>query len=431
MSSPPATFGPSDVRRLTRRLTLPLSKVAAPPSQVEVHVGKGYHLLLRGGGQRFLHVTILAGRALPRDPFSTEFTSLSFSSAGEPSREERRWLLALVRGVRLLERDTEWPAFLAWAASQPAVMLPDASFDPNLDPASGNLECIRVETRCNGRCPFCSARGVLPDLVLDDGVILERLRAMRAAGRQQVAFTGGEPTLRRDLPSLVAQARQEGFTDITLQTNALQLAQGPLLPRLVDAGVTAVFVPLLSHEALTHDELIGVPGAFERTVSAIDRCLSLGLKVSFNTVLTRLNLEHLEPLVAWLPERFPSTRITGNISFVALQGWALDHLDLVPRLTDARPHLRAALDTCARLGLEITIPGICGVPICQLPGYEPFFDEYRCGFQGIPSNRRYARACDDCPYRDRCSGFWAAYLDHFGEAELGYRGGRRAGFDAL
>ncbi len=414
---------PTDVRRITRRLTGFLARVEGPPKRVEVQVGKGYHLLLGGAGRRLLHITILSKDLADRGAVSTASASLQFRCAGDPTPAERRWIAALGRGLRLMEQEPDWPGFLGWSDREPAVMLPDATFDPQSDPSTGNIELIRLETRCNGRCAFCSARGILPDLVLDAELIVERLRSMRSVGRQNVAFTGGEPTLRADLPELVDRARREGFTAISLVTNGMRLDKGPLLDQLVEAGLTSVFVPLLSHEEETHDALLGVRGAFARTVAGIDRCRAAGLQMSYNTVITTRNLVGLVPYVAWLAQRFPADRLTGNFSYIALQGWALDHLELVPRLEAVRPHLRGALDLCDQLGLEITVPGICGVPMCLLPGYEPHFEEFHRGYQGVPENRRYAAVCDACDLRERCSGFWTIYLDRYGEAELGYPAG--------
>ncbi len=318
-----------------------------------------------------------------------------------------------------------WAEFLLWAALQPAVMLPDAAYDPDRDTAAGNRELVRLETRCNGRCGFCSARGILPDLVLDADQIARRFRAMRRMGRRSVALTGGEPTLRRDLPELVALASAEGFTSISLLTNAMRLDRGPLLGRLVEAGLTSIFVPFLSHRAARHDALIGVRRAFRRTVAGVDRAREAGLHVAYNTVVTRPNMGDMPALMAWIADRFPAPRIGGNISFVALQGWALDHPELIPRLADARPHLQAALDICEARGMEITIPGLCGLPMCVLPGYERRFEEYTRGFSILPEDRRYGAPCNDCSLRGRCSGFWSAYLDRFGDGELGYPPGKR------
>jgi MoaA/NifB/PqqE/SkfB family radical SAM enzyme len=401
-------------------LTAPLALLDDVPKRVEALVGKGLHLLLTGPDGRLLHIRIDRHDPAVRARFVTEHAALSYLCAGDLTDVERRWIARLGQGLKRLERRPDWPDYLAWAVAQPAAMLPDATFDPSRDPVSGNSELIRVTTRCNANCAFCSARGVLPDLVLETEQIEARLRGMRALGRRIVAFTGGEPTLRRDLSDLIRKARAAGFVDIGIQTNAIGLASEGVVRRLVEAGLTNIFVPLLSHEAATHDRLMGHTGAFERLLQGVDHCRDAGLDVAYNIVVTAPALADVESMVSFIAERFPAPRIELNISFVALQGWALDHIELVPRLSAARPQLKAALDRCRKLGIVVRIPGICGVPMCQLPGYEDHFDEYHSENPPRPVERSFGAACDACAVRSRCSGFWTAYLQRYGDGELGY-----------
>ncbi len=411
---------PQALRAWTRRLTAPLASLKDVPTRVEALVGKGIHLLLTGPDGRLLHIRIVRPGPEVRARFVTAHAALGYLCAGDPTEVERRWIARLGQSLERLEGRPDWPDYLEWAVAQRATMLPDATFDPSRDPVSGNAELIRVSNRCNANCSFCSARGVLPDLVLDTEQIEARLQGMRALGRHMVAFTGGEPTLRRDLPELIRKARAAGFVDIGIQTNGIALAKKSVVQRLVDAGLTYIFVPILSHEAAMHDRLVGHRGAFHRLLQGVDHCRDAGLEVSYNIVVTAPALDDVESMVSFIAERFGAPHMDLNISFVALQGWALDHLELVPRLAAARPRLKAALDRCRDLGIPVRIPGICGIPMCQLPGYEEEFDEYHSVNPPHPDERSFGAACEACAMRPRCSGFWTAYLERYGDGELGY-----------
>ena len=118
---------------------------------------------------------------------------------------------------------------------------------------------------------------------------------------------------------------------------------------------------------------------------------------------------------------------TINLSFVALQGWALDHPELIPCLSDAAPHMARALDLGADLDLDVRVPGLCGVPLCVLPGYEESFDEFHDTHPPLLPTRSFVPACRECPYRRRCSGFWSAYFERFGDAEIGFSGSGHTG----
>ena len=71
-------------------------------------------------------------------------------------------------------------------------------------------------------------------------------------GIPHVVFTGGEPTLRPDLPELIAHAEQNG--QITgINTNGRKLKDPAFLQSLVDAGLDHVQITLESHDPAIHD----------------------------------------------------------------------------------------------------------------------------------------------------------------------------------
>jgi uncharacterized radical SAM superfamily Fe-S cluster-containing enzyme len=78
------------------------------------------------------------------------------------------------------------------------------------------LAIIDITNRCNLRCPICfshaGAAGYLyePTKAEIKG-ILENLRANMPVAPPDLQFSGGEPTVREDLPELIEMARSLGF----------------------------------------------------------------------------------------------------------------------------------------------------------------------------------------------------------------------------
>lgn len=103
----------------------------------------------------------------------------------------------------------------------------------------------------------------------------------------QLTFTGGEPTTRQDLSQLVGYAKR--FVT-RLNTSAVTLTP-QLAKSLYEASLDGVQVTLYSKESQDHDALVGVSGAWERTVAGIKNAMSAGLNVSINTPLCRLNYQ--------------------------------------------------------------------------------------------------------------------------------------------
>jgi len=107
----------------------------------------------------------------------------------------------------------------------------------------GNID---VTNRCNLSCPVCfaDAGDSLKEPTLDQiKAMMENLRAERPVPCPAVQFSGGEPTLREDLPQIVALARELGFAQIHVATNGLKLASSPDLCRaLVQSGLSSVYL---------------------------------------------------------------------------------------------------------------------------------------------------------------------------------------------
>ena len=118
------------------------------------------------------------------------------------------------------------------------------------------LGIIDVTNRCNLRCPVCFADAAPAGSVYEptrDEVraMLDNLRSNRPVPTPAVQFSGGEPTLREDLPDLIRLAKTLGFLNVQVNTNGIKLSQSPDYCRtLKDAGMDTVY---LQFDGLTPD----------------------------------------------------------------------------------------------------------------------------------------------------------------------------------
>lgn len=95
------------------------------------------------------------------------------------------------------------------------------------------LGLIEVTQQCNLNCPMCFRRHenlgeCSGNADLGFGVIvdrLERLKKERPDIDPTVALTGGEPTLRNDLPDLIAKIHGMGFRRTEVMTNGIRLSE--------------------------------------------------------------------------------------------------------------------------------------------------------------------------------------------------------------
>ena len=158
------------------------------------------------------------------------------------------------------------------------------------------LSELALTYRCNLRCRFCytgrsSAKPGPDDKEMSTDEAREILRIIREDAQcPSVSFTGGEPTLRRDLVELVRFAREELGLRVNLITNGT-LVDAALAERLADAGLNSAQVSLEAPEERIHEELTGVKGCFQKTLDAIHHLRASNIIVHTNTTLTRLNAD--------------------------------------------------------------------------------------------------------------------------------------------
>ena len=144
---------------------------------------------------------------------------------------------------------------------------------------------LALTYQCNNKCSFCYV-GDRKTEELSTENWKNILDDLWKVGVPSVIFTGGEPTLRKDLVELVMDAK-EFVTGLI--TNGRSLSQ-ELCSQLYKAHLDYVQVSLESADKEIHDKMVGVDGAWQETVTGIKNALSNKIIVTTNTTLTRLNI---------------------------------------------------------------------------------------------------------------------------------------------
>ena len=299
----------------------------------------------------------------------------------------------------------------------------------------GGKTDIKLGYSCNNRCVHCvisdqrdaamAARGSSDRSTRE---FVGELTDARARGHTDVVFTGGEPTIRRDLPVLLAVARELGFR-LHVQTNGRLFVRDALVQRM--AGFDAQYVVALNGpDAAIHDAITQAPGSFEQTIQGIENLIGAGQRVLVKVVLSRMNAGSTRAIVGRLVELgVPLV----NIAFPHAIGEAGRQFErVVPRYRDVVPGLLETLEAYAQ---QIDI-GLEAVPFCLLPGFEDHvtdvpardadcaiehrqLDADRRDWQDARAEMKQKPAsCTPCLYFVRCEGVWGEYLERFWGEEL-------------
>ena len=219
---------------------------------------------------------------------------------------------------------------------------------------------------CNLQCRHCYAAGQ-PEAEgkeLNTEQWKKIIDRLKSAGVPQVTFTGGEPTLRRDLVELVEYSR---WFVTRLNTNGILLTPD-LCRELYEASLDSVQITLYSWDSGIHDSLVGRKGGFHGTTEGIRNALNAGLNVSVNTPLCRDNQDYGKTLafLNGLGVRYVTCSgliETGNASSGGSVSSQLSVREMGEILT-------AAADICRETGMEIgfTSPGRAEVKLLKRLG---------------------------------------------------------------
>ena len=321
-------------------------------------------------------------------------------------------------------------AFLRGAPSEPhrslAFSFPFCSAELDRDRAEVGEVMVRLTSRCNQRCPFCSAPPPRPDPGL---ATLARLFAEveRLAPRATVTLTGGEPTLRSDFPQVLERALSAGVSGVEVQTNATRLAAPEAVAELARSDRLRYFVSLHSMDPEVYDRCTGSSGMLDRAVAGIDNLLEAEAEVILSVVATAWNAPGLREWVEAVVERFGPTswsRLRAHFSITLCPEHRPEAAEALVRYSELAPLLEGAVERAAELGLEVE-PLLssthASIPACFLSrrsrGPAPASVDGQMDGEAYAGWVKAAR-CEPCRALRSCQGVPVRYEARFGTEEL-------------
>jgi cyclic pyranopterin phosphate synthase len=289
---------------------------------------------------------------------------------------------------------------------------------------------ISITDRCNFRCPYCMPSEVfgrdyqfLPrDEILRYEEIHRLARVFVGLGVRKLRITGGEPTVRRGLPDLVAMLAElrtdEGEPiDLALTTNGSALRA--LARPLADAGLRRITVSLDSLDDEVFRRMNGVDFPVTRVLEGIDAAVDAGFApIKVNVVLRRgENEDAVIPLARWARDAGHVLRFIEYMDVGTTNGWRLD--EVVPAVAGYRGEVADRwryLDGGGEIGViaSVTKP-FCGD--CTRARLSAEGKLYTCLFSAIGHDlREPLRSGDsDDQLAERVTTIWAGRDDRYSE----------------
>ena len=301
-----------------------------------------------------------------------------------------------------------------------------------------DVELPKVEIHatdvCNNRCSFCTTGWLMREQGEDLGhppraILRMQLEEAYAKGARRALFQGGEPTIRRDLGDLLADAHAIGYQATTIFTNARMAASRAGARWLAAMNVTWFQISIQGGTAEAHDASVGAKGAFEQTVLGARRLIEAGQRVKINAVLTVHLLDTLREFAALIidlrPEEVGLDTVKPSGAFEESRE---SYAALVPRMSTYSAAIRDAMIAMDQAGI---VARLTSFPACLAPGAEHLLAEEAGTTQtqqhrgNLVDKQRWKRSmqvkgprCGECAHDATCGGVYGAYAALHGLDEL-------------
>ena len=175
------------------------------------------------------------------------------------------------------------------------------------------LLVVEVTNHCNLNCPICFATAngcgydYHPDMETIRGMfktVVDYVKSPRC-----IQLSGGEPTVRDDLPEIVRMAKEMGIEHVEVNTNAVRIAKDiEYLRALKEAGVDDFY---MQFDGTKDDIYLQTRGKslFELKEQAIANCAEVGIGITLVvTVSPNINLDHVGEIIKYAATKVPTVK---------------------------------------------------------------------------------------------------------------------------
>jgi molybdenum cofactor biosynthesis enzyme MoaA len=305
---------------------------------------------------------------------------------------------------------------------------------------SANMIYINLGEECNENCVFCVVKGDNQGVFgfLSTNEVKNIIKIFALHGGHSIVFTGGEPTLRNDLPLIIKYAEKfESIQNICIISNGVRLSDKKFFMQLLESDSRHILnfsISLHSHKKSISELLTRTPTSFNKTISGIKNIISNKRQLTIYQVITSRNYKDLYNFSKYLYFNFPTIKqITFAYPFP--QGNALQNTWIFPKISQIRPYLLKAFKFLEQKQYQVYIASCGQFPLCAIPGFEgtvlaslefsernvlgvvgekTYHDFEMAGeqFQDFYKNKHPIK-CRKCILRTVCQGYWKKYIELF------------------
>jgi MoaA/NifB/PqqE/SkfB family radical SAM enzyme len=203
-----------------------------------------------------------------------------------------------------------------------------------------------IVAECNVNCEMCYATKIVDKdkkrMTVDEyASVWQQAKKM---GAFSVHLSGGEPTLRKDLPEIIG-VFDPGKTIISMTTNSSVLRDG-YLEKLRNAGLSCLHFSLNSPDPVVNDRQRDHVGHYDLVMQKIDEAVALDYEICLSIVVAKNNLADVRKLVRLTKQKgigvvFSLATPSGNWTGATDELLDMDDWGGIDALMDSTPHIRS------------------------------------------------------------------------------------------
>ncbi|MFW6025886.1 MAG: radical SAM protein, partial [Candidatus Woesearchaeota archaeon] len=256
------------------------------------------------------------------------------------------------------------------------------------------------------------------------------IKKLANEGIKRIDFTGGEPTIKKDLPEIFNYAKTKGIKVIALQTNGINLSNKKYLKELIKSGLKEITFSFHSHKKETYNKITNEKH-YNKSIKALKNLSKAKITFSVSHVINKLNYQEIIKFIDFIKEYNPKSIY---FSFLRPNGRTKKNKWIVPRLKEIKEHVIKAMEYCEKQNIRYEFEGL---PLCYMGDYYKKSSEYSREFEkptqgyvssdGVKSDlhgdihsnlKKKGDQCKSCKLNDNCVGVWKEYAEMFGTEEL-------------
>ncbi|EYF00762.1 radical SAM protein [Chondromyces apiculatus] len=278
---------------------------------------------------------------------------------------------------------------------------------------------------CNLACSYCTITDAMRQRELPSARVVREIDRAAARGFRDVAFTGGEPTIRGDLPALVRYARKRGFEHVKVASNGLRYAYAEYLDHLVGCGVDQFHVSVHAFGDAAYERTVRRAETAMLRRRAIENLVARGLDPVADLILKEDTYRETR---AWIAGLHAQGIQKFALWLVSLTDQNQGNVAQLPRITEVAAEVRGACEDARAGGYEVWS---LHLPRCFLPGYEAHVRHPGDDLVTVVTpdevfdlkDSRLAggvkpEGCVGCQHFGRCPGLRPDYIAVHGEGEV-------------